>query len=210
MPRPKQFPWASALIVLGGLLMGLAGGLMVFYSAPAASAVPPVALPPTQPAAGREPASQASTPVQPAPAPVVGAPAPDFTLTDVSGASVALSDYKGQVVLLNFWATWCPPCKLEMPTLQQHYTDYQAQGLVVVAVEAGEPPAEVQAFAVEQGLSFPVLIDEKTVVTDQYRVVALPTTFVIDRQGVIVRLHKGMMTEAQVDGYLVELGFKVP
>jgi peroxiredoxin len=128
----------------------------------------------------------------------------------LSGTPVSLSGYKGKVVLLNFWATWCPPCRQEMPTLQKHYTDYEAQGLVVVGVEAGEPKAEVQDFVTEQHLTFPVLPDEKTTVTDMYRVSALPTTFVIDREGVIVRQHRGMMTEAQVDSYLSEAGFKKP
>jgi cytochrome c biogenesis protein CcmG, thiol:disulfide interchange protein DsbE len=203
--QPARFPWASALIVLGGLLLGLAGGLIVFYGAP-------VALRPsaTQSAAvGREP--PAGTAVGPsAPAPVVGAPAPDFSLKDLSNTEVSLSSYKGQIVLLNFWATWCGPCKLEMPTLQQHYVDYQAQGLVVVGVEAGDPAADVQAFATEQKLTFPILTDEKSTVTDMYRVIALPTTFLIDRQGMIVRQQRGMMSEAQLDGYLAELDFKKP
>jgi len=202
MVRPAQFPWASVLIVAGGLLIGLAAGLIVFYGLPASAPAQSAVSLPTQPGA-------AAT-VMPAPAPVVGAPAPDFTLADLSGASVSLAGYKGQVVVLNFWATWCPPCKVEMPTLEQHYTDYMAQGLVVVGVEAGESKAEVQAFATNQRLTFPILPDEKATVTDMYRVSALPTTFVIDRQGLIVQQHLGMMTETQVDGYLAELGLKKP
>jgi peroxiredoxin len=200
--RRAQFPWASALIVVGGLLIGLAAGLIVFYGVPHSTTASSAAPAPAQPGL--------TGVALPAPAPVVGAPAPDFTLTDLSGASVSLSGYKGQPVLLNFWATWCPPCKLEMPTLQQHYTDYKAQGLVVVGVEAGEPRSEVQAFATDQRLTFPILPDEKSTVTDMYRVSALPTTFVIDRQGMIVQQHMGMMTEAQVDEYLAELGLKKP
>ena len=205
MALRARFPWASALIVTGGLLLGLAAGLLIFHGAPASQAVA-VASPQPSPRA----AAASETVPAAAPAPVVGAPAPDFTLADVSGTQVSLSDFKGQVVLLNFWATWCPPCKLEMPTLQQHYVDFKDQGLVVVGVEAGEPKAEVQAFAAEQQLTFPILPDEKSAVTDQYRVLALPTTFVIDRQGVIVRQHRGMMDEAQVDEYLAALGLKKP
>ena len=204
MARRAQFPWASALIVLGGLLIGLAVGLVVFYGVPWPTTASGAAPLPAQP--GR---TDATLPA-PAPAPVVGAPAPDFTLADLSGASVSLSSFKGQPVLLNFWATWCPPCKLEMPTLQQHYTDYKAQGLVVVGVEAGEPRDEVQAFAQDQRLTFPILPDEKSTVTDMYRVSALPTTFVIDRRGMIVQKHLGMMTEAQVDDYLKQLGLNQP
>jgi peroxiredoxin len=197
-----RFPWASVLIVFGGLLIGLAAGLFVFYGAPASTAALGSASLVTRPAAAGV--------ALPAPAPVVGAPAPDFTLADFSGAQVSLSSYKGQVVLLNFWATWCGPCKIEMPTLQQHYTDYRAQGLVVVGVEAGEPKAEVQAFATAQHLSFPILPDEKSTVTDMYRVTALPTTFLIDRQGVILRQQMGMMSETQLDDYLAEMGLKKP
>ena len=196
MTRPARFPWASALIVLGGLLIGLAAGLLVFYGAPASTAAAPPARPTD---AGVAP---------PAPAPVVGAPAPDFSLTDLSGALVSLSSYRGQVVVLNFWATWCPPCKLEMPTLQQHYLDYRAQGFVIVGVEVGEPMADVLAFATEQQLTFPILSDEKSAVSDMYRVTALPTTFMINRQGVIVRQQTGMLDKTQFDGYLAELGLK--
>jgi peroxiredoxin len=198
--QPARFPWASALIVLGGLLLGLAGGLIVFYRAPAA-ALPSVA-------GGSQTTARPAD--LPAPAPVVGAPAPDFSLTDLSGAKVSLSAYKGQVVLLNFWATWCGPCKLEMPTLQQHYLDYQAQGLVVVGVEAGEPAAEVRDYATEQKLSFPILPDEKSTAVDLYRVNVLPTTFLINRQGMIVRQQQGTMTETQIDGYLAEVDLKKP
>jgi len=200
MVRPAQFPWASVLIVLGGLLIGLAAGLIAFYGAPArGSAGGAVPLP----------TPRGATPL-PAPAAVVGAPAPDFTLADLSGHSVSLSGFKGQVVLLNFWATWCPPCKLEMPTLQQHSVDYKDQGLVVVGVEAGEPKADVQDFANNLRLTFPILPDEKATVTDMYRVTALPTTFIIDRQGIIVQQAMGMLSSEQVDGYLAQLGLKKP
>ena len=138
---------------------------------------------------------------------VTGTPRP---LEFEGGRSIGVPNFGGKLLVLNFWATWCPPCKLEMPTLQQHYVDFKDQGLVVVGVEAGEPKAEVQAFAAEQQLTFPILPDEKSAVTDQYRVLALPTTFVIDRQGVIVRQHRGMMDEAQVDEYLAALGLKKP
>jgi peroxiredoxin len=207
MAYRKPFPWASALIVLGGLLVGLAGGLIVFYSAPPSTAAPAAVKAPTVPAGS---VAQPAGAALPAPAPVVGAPAPDFTLADLSGAQVSLASYKGQVVLLNFWATWCPPCKLEMPTLQQHYADYQAQGLMVLGVEAGDPKTDVQDFATQQRLTFPILLDEKAAVTDLYRVDVLPITYLIDRQGVIVQKHTGMMTEAQVDGYLAELGLTKP
>ena len=202
MAQRARFPWPSALIVLGGLLIGLAAGLIIFYGTPASTAAPGVAPLPTRPAN--------SGLALPAPAPVVGAPAPDFTLADLSGAEVSLASYKGQVVLLNFWATWCGPCKLEMPTLQQYSTDYRAQGLAVVGVDAGEPRADVQTFATGQHLSFPILPDEKSTVTDLYRVSALPTTFIIDRQGMIVRQKMGMMNQAEVDGYLAEVGLTKP
>lgn len=120
------------------------------------------------------------------PAPEVDHVAPDFTLPDLDGNATSLSNYKGKVVLLNFWATWCPPCRLEMPTMEKAYRKYRDNGFEVVAVsvDAG-PKSAVKHFLQELGLSFQVLLDPDMETLRAFRGFSLPTTVVIDRQGLI-------------------------
>ncbi len=114
-------------------------------------------------------------------------PAPDFALPRLSGGALRLADLAGQVVFLNFWATWCPPCRAEMPAMERLHRALGPRGLAVVAVDFQETADEIHAFVAELGLTFPVLLDESGAVTGgRYLVNALPTTFVLDRQGRIV------------------------
>jgi len=117
--------------------------------------------------------------------PVAGRAAPDFTLQSAVGQSIALADLRGQVVVLNFWATWCPPCRAEMPALQEVYEARRADGLMVLAVNQNEAPDQVKSFGLELHLAFPLLLDPGYVVSDRYRIGLLPSTFFIDRDGVI-------------------------
>jgi peroxiredoxin len=119
--------------------------------------------------------------------------APDFALQTLEGRTVRLSALRGKkVVLLNFWATWCPPCRQEMPTLQQLYTDYKKRGLEILAIDS-EPAAKaaVRAFVQELRLTFPVLLDPQREVSRQYRVPGLPVSVLIDRDGVIRHMGVG-------------------
>jgi len=121
-------------------------------------------------------------------APYVGALAPDFTLQTVAGESVTLSDFMANgptPVVLNFWATWCPPCRAEMPALQAVAQAYREQGVRVLGVNQAEEPNQVVGFMQTLGLDFPVLLDRDAAVSQLYRVRSLPTTFFIDREGVI-------------------------
>lgn len=138
--------------------------------------------------------SLAEPPVEPRPAVELGRYAPDFTLTDLNGEAVSLSDWRGQVVLLNFWASWCAPCRQEMPLLQATYTAYADDGLVVLAVNMGEEKRRVENFAVDLALTFPVLADEEITVGTLYRVRGVPTTFFIDRDGVIRQRYVGPLS----------------
>lgn len=112
--------------------------------------------------------------------------APDFTLPDLNGTKVSLSDYRGKVVLLNYWATWCPPCRREMPTMEEAYRKYKDQGLVVVAVsvDTGATSA-IREFLDDYGLTFQVLLDPQMKTLSSFDSFSLPTTIVIDRRGFI-------------------------
>ncbi|MFQ5882995.1 MAG: peroxiredoxin family protein [Candidatus Methylomirabilales bacterium] len=124
--------------------------------------------------------------------PEVGFLAPDFALPDLEGKTVRLADLRGKGVFLNFWATWCPPCRLEMPTMQQAYEENKERGLEILAVsiDAGSKKA-VQDFVEEFKLTFPILLDPAMEVLSKYRTVSLPATFLIDRQGVVRYKHVG-------------------
>lgn len=121
------------------------------------------------------------------PAPQAGFISPDFTLPTLDGETVTLSGLRGRVVLLNIWASWCPPCRAEMPAMQRVWEEYQARGLVVLAVNSTiqDTPADAQTFVSENGLTFPVLLDTGGEVTRLYRVSSLPTSFFIRADGTI-------------------------
>jgi cytochrome c biogenesis protein CcmG/thiol:disulfide interchange protein DsbE len=140
------------------------------------------------------------------PAPQAGFAAPDFSLETREGGTISLSDLRGQAVLVNFWATWCPPCRAEMPAIQRVYEDYRDQGFTVLAVDVGEGDAQVAAFVDEQGLTFPILLDRDGGVSKRYQVRAMPSTFFIDRSGVVREVTLGgPMTEAFIQSQVTEL-----
>lgn len=135
--------------------------------------------------------------------PQVGAQAPDFTLQTLQGETLSISDLQGQVILVNFWATWCGPCRLEMPAIQARF---ESTELAVLAVNFDEPPEQVQAFVDELGLSFTTLLDPGGEIQLLYQVRGYPTTYFVDEEGTIKILHIGFMNEDQLDGYLQEMG----
>ncbi len=139
-------------------------------------------------------------------APVAGALAPDFTLVNLEGENVSLSDFHGQPVLINLWATWCGPCRIEMPTIQSRFEKYQDEGFIVLAVNFDEQQADVQAFLDEFGLAFQILLDPGVEVQKLYRTRSYPTSFFVDRKGVIQAQHIGVMTEGNLDGNLTQIG----
>ncbi len=129
----------------------------------------------------------------------------DFELKDLSGQQFLLSELKGRVVLLNFWATWCGPCEQEMPVLQRAHDKYGSD-LVVIGVNMAEPAESVRRFVQRLGLTYRILLDLQGEVGDAYQVYMLPITFFIDRQGVLRYRHIGSITDAQLQTYLVQLG----
>ncbi len=113
--------------------------------------------------------------------------APDFTLTDMDGQKVSLSQFRGQVVVLNFWATWCPPCREEMPSMEKLYRDYKDKGLVMLAVNVDENGRQaVEKFLQQTPYSFPILIDSESAAQNAYGVFRFPESFIIDRNGNVV------------------------
>lgn len=135
----------------------------------------------------------------------VDQPAPELTLFDLDGKEVSLTDFIGEVVLLNNWATWCPPCRGEMPEFQAYYQKYQDKGFQILAVEAGESEEEVRRFVEEQGLEFIVLLDpeNKSLITFQHS--SLPNTFVIDRQGHLRLAWLGSINMPTLERYVTPL-----
>ena len=130
----------------------------------------------------------------------IGAPAPDFELSLVDGRRVSLSDLKGRAVVLNFWATWCPPCRAEMAALDQAQAGLEDRGVVVLGVNQRESESIVAGFVREQGLAFPIALDPAGIANEAYRVAALPTTYFIDRDGIIRDVvYGGPMTRALIE-----------
>jgi len=117
--------------------------------------------------------------------PETGKLAPDFTLTGLEGQEVSLSGFRGKPVLLNFWATWCGPCRIEMPFLQELYEEWTGKGLVMLAVNIQEDPITVEKFVENAGLTFPVLLSPGNKVPLAYNIRGIPATFFIDADGVI-------------------------
>ncbi len=142
------------------------------------------------------------------PAPQEGFLAPDFTLQTLDGESVTLSGLQGQAVVVNFWATWCPPCWAEMPAIQEMYDTFHEQGLVILAVNATNQDtyAGIAPFIEEYGLTFPILLDSSDEAGSLYQVRSLPTTIFIGRDGVIRKIVVGgPMSKALLQSRIEEL-----
>ena len=151
--------------------------------------------------------SDADIPIPNSGAPLnIGDMAHAFTLSDLEGNEVALSDFQGRPVLINFWATWCAPCRLEMPEIQKAFETHQDAGLAVLALNYDEQADDVGKFFYDElGLTFTPLLDEGAQVAEAYGAVGLPATFFIDPEGVVSNIHRGILTEAQIDAYLSEM-----
>ncbi|HYQ72153.1 MAG TPA: TlpA disulfide reductase family protein [Gammaproteobacteria bacterium] len=117
--------------------------------------------------------------------------APDFTLKSASGANLRLSEFRGDVVLLNFWASWCGPCRQEMPLLSEMHEQYRDLGFTVLGVNVEEDSRKARKMLEDAPVSFPVLFDSESVVSREYDVVAMPSTVLVDRNGKARYLHKG-------------------
>jgi peroxiredoxin len=154
------------------------------------------------------PASSASGSSAPTPIPAKAAidlPAPNFAASTPGGQEIELSALRGSPVALNFWATWCVPCRAEMPELQSAATRYRDQGLVVLGVNGGETANQVKAYVDELKLTFPIVLDPDGMIANSYGVYAMPTTIWIDAESIIRAKHLGPLTENDIDRYMASL-----
>jgi thiol-disulfide isomerase/thioredoxin len=162
------------------VVISLVGGCICKVGKPKATLTPPrvIALTPT--------------PAIP-PAPIPGHPAPDFALPDLEGNEVRLSDLRGKVVLLNFWATWCSYCRRFLPILSTAHEELKEKGFIVVAVDVREEMSRVRAYIEENELSFLTVLDRKGSTARLYRIRGLPTSFFIDQEGIVQGIYIGLM-----------------
>lgn len=132
-------------------------------------------------------------------------PAPEISLTDLNKNPVSLKDYLGQVVLVNNWATWCPPCTAEMPGLQAYYELHQHQNFTIIAIEAGDPLSEVSEFVDRYGLTFPIWLDPEQDAINAFRNPSLPNSYVVDRDGVVRLAWVGAISQEVLEEYVTPL-----
>ena len=136
----------------------------------------------------------------------VGNLAPDFQLQDLNGQTVSISNLRGKPVLINFWATWCPPCRGEMPYLQEIYEEWASRDLVILTINIGEGSPTVEAFMQSNNLSFTVLLDTKQDVAQKYNIQYIPTTFFIDKDGIIQdKVIGAFPNKAQIESRLSKI-----
>lgn len=135
---------------------------------------------------------------RPSQAPSVGAPVPGFELTAFDGSPLRLEEYQGQVVVVNFFASWCTPCRQEAPAFQQAWDDYREQGVQFVGIAYKDAAAKAQAFLDEYGLTYPSAVDPGSRVARAYGVTGVPETYIIDPQGNLVRHYLGAVTEVDL------------
>ncbi len=132
--------------------------------------------------------------------------APEINLTTIDGTPSSLADYRGQVVLVNLWATWCPPCKAEMPALEAFYRKHKDSRFVIVAINDGDPTPDVEKFVEEYGLTFPVWLDPTYTATEKaFKTLNLPSSYVIDRNGTVVLSWVGGINRRNLEKYITPL-----
>jgi peroxiredoxin len=179
-PRPSRLPLYLTLITAGVFIIG--------------AAIMPLLI------QAQEKALDSSGTIL---APVVlNKTAPALSLTDIEGNPVSLTDQLGKVVLVNNWATWCPPCQAEMPELQAYFAQHAAQGFVILAIESGDPIDNVKAFIRQVGITFPVWLDPHGSALEAFQNMNLPSSYGIDRQGILRLAWTGPITRQTLEKYL--------
>jgi cytochrome c biogenesis protein CcmG, thiol:disulfide interchange protein DsbE len=186
--RPKKLLPAVVGLVIAGFGLIVAGGASWFlFSGPTSVDATP-------------PTDFSAIPAR------VAYDAPSLELKDTQGVPHTLSEYRGQVILINLWATWCPPCAAEMPNLQRFYEGHRREGFVVIGVEDGDAAPEVVAFVTARGLTFPIWLDLTYQATDKvFKTSNLPSSYVVDRGGKIRLVWFGAISHANLEKYVAPL-----
>lgn len=185
----RSRPWYSLMAVGGALVcFAVAGGLVIGAGLPSRAAL----------------IGQISTNGRLI-APAAGAFAPDFDLPALHGGTVRLSSLSGSPIILNFWATWCEPCRVEMPQLQALYDQYAASGLRVVAINLGESRADAQRWAETLGLTFDIVLDSQETLRSTYYLPGQPVTLVLTPEGIITRVFYGPVTRERLEQVLLPM-----
>ena len=127
--------------------------------------------------------------------------AQNFILKNLNGREVSLEDYRGQIILINFWATWCPPCLLEMPSMEKLYAKFKNEGFTILAIDLQEEADNVKVFKEKYKLNFPILLDSDGVVGQFYAVKSIPTTYLVDREGYLIGSALGARNWASEDAF---------
>lgn len=136
---------------------------------------------------------------------VVDFPAPSIQLNDLDGKPVSLEDYRGQVVLVNNWATWCPPCRQEMPILEAFFRDHRHQDFTIIAIDAGDPVDTVNEFVNSYEMTFPVWIDPSSSALNSFRNNYLPSSYLINKKGQVIMAWSGAVTRASLEESITPL-----
>ena len=191
---------AAALAALLGCAQPAATPTPTATPAPAAAPAPTAT--PTATPAPTPTAAPTATPTPVPPELELGAPAPDFDVTLFDGGQMRLSDLAGQVVVLNFWASWCPPCREEMPSFEQAWLAARDDGVVFVGLATGDIEADARAFADHVGVTYPLGLDLDGAVADRYFIRVMPTTYFIDREGLLQRKLSGYVNQGVLKVFL--------
>jgi peroxiredoxin len=212
--EPKSDGRRVWLLLLGMVLLGMAFALLLFGNSLFGRSGPTVVEPgANEPVLSQVPEFELGTPVvadiqtDSGDGVQVGDTAPNFLLLDLEGNPINLTDYRGRPVIVNFWASWCIPCKTEMPELQAAYEEYEAEGLVILAVNQDEVPETARSFFYdEMELTFTPLLDEDGIVANLYSSInVLPTTYFIDQEGVVTAVQLGPVSKEQIDDYIEDV-----
>lgn len=197
------------LLLIGMVLLGMAFAVLLFGNSLFGRQAPTS----DEPILSQVPAFELSTPIvadiktNSGAGVKAGDIAPNFVLNDLEGNPVSLTDFRGRPVIVNFWASWCAPCKVEMPELQAAYEEYEDDGLVILALNQDEPAGTARDFFYEEmELTFTPLLDEHNVVSGLYSSLdVLPMTYFIDREGVVTAVQLGPVTSEQIDDYMKQV-----
>lgn len=137
--------------------------------------------------------------------PEIGKPIANLSLTSLDGIEVNISDFHGKVILINSWATWCPPCKAEMPSLEKFYRENRAQGFEILAINAGEPKELISNFKINNLITFPIFVDPDGSKLESFGITNLPTSIVVNQKGIVEYIHIGMLFDEDLEGIILPI-----